>query len=470
MRDNRDIDRFFRPRSVAVIGASRTPGKAGNIILENILANGYPGNVYPINPHVDDVLGLTCYPSVRELPEVPDLVAVAVPAAAIRAAIEDCAAAGVKAVVIATSGFAEADHVGAELQEELVGLARAADMRIMGPNTTGLTSTPHNLAATIFPIGKVKRGRVSIIAQTGNFSGHTLQWMITAENLGVCRVAGLGNKIDVDEAELLDYFGNDPETGAVALYLEGFKSPRRFLEVARAVRQSKPLVALKSGRSGSGVRAVASHTASLASDDAVVDVALRQAGVVRVPAYSTLVDTIKLLSWQPVPRGNRIAIVTPSGAIGIIAADAGERLGLKVAELSPATLGVLDALFPSYIRVGNPVDIWGASMVHGTYTAYRRALGAIMADEGIDIVYVTIILTPGTVFGSHEFNPEDLSFIPELSQQHPEKVVVMALTGHKAYCELAKQYLQEHSIPVFVPVEAALEALAYVSRCRPLEM
>lgn len=466
MQSSNELDTFFKPRSVCVVGASRTPGKAGNIILENILANGYQGDVYPVNPNVDDVLGLRCYPSVRHLPAAPDLVVIAIPAAGVLATVQECAAQGAKALAITTSGFAEWDAAGARLQEELVRIARDAHMRIVGPNTTGLTSTPDRLAATIFPVGKVPNGSVSIIAQTGNFSGHTLMWMMTVENIGVCRVAGLGNRIDVDEAEVLEYFGNDPETKAIAMYLEGFKNARRFLEVARVVSRRKPLIALKSGRTSSGIRAVGSHTASLAGDDAVVDAALGQAGIVRVQTYASLIDTIKLLSMQAPPRGNRVAILTPSGALGIIAADACERLGLRVGELSADTLGELQALFPSYIRVGNPIDVWGASMVHGTYEAYRRAVRVALADEGIDVVYCVMIVTPGTVFGSHEFDPEALSFIPELARQHPDKVVMMALSGRKDHIEAAKSYLEGLSVPVFVPVEPALEALAHVDRCR----
>lgn len=466
MQGNSELDRFFRPDSVAIIGASRNPGKAGNVILENIIANDYQGRLYPVNPNVDGVLGLRCYPSVRDLPEAPDLAILAVPAAGITAAIQDCAQKGVRALVATTSGFAEVDRVGADLQQEILTLARRAGIRIMGPNTSGITSTPHNLVASIYPLGKLKKGSVSVISQTGNFATHTMRWMLTGESLGICRFAGLGNKIDVDEAELLEYFGNDPATKAVAMYLEGFKNAKGFLHTARRVCRVKPLIALKSGRTTSGIRAVASHTASLASNDTIVDATFRQAGVVRLTSYIGLVDTIKLLSFQPVPSGNRVAVLTPSGAMGIVAADACERLGLRIAELSPEAFDKLSAIFPDYVNVGNPIDIWGAALVHGVYQAYRTGMQAALEDDGIDVVYPILTLSPRSVFSTEEFDPEGLSFIPELSRQYPHKVVMVGISGDKAYYEVAKKYLEERSIPVYLPVEPALEALAYVSRCR----
>lgn len=466
MQGNGGLDRFFRAESVAIIGASRGSGKAGNVVLENILANGYRDRVYPVNPQAEEILGLRCYQTLGGVPEVPDLAILAVPASGAMAAIQECIEKGVKAAVVTTSGFAELDGQGADLQLEMVRMASNAGLRIMGPNTSGITSMPNSLVASIFPLGRLKKGPVSVISQTGNFATHTMRWMSTGEHFGICRFAGLGNKVDVDEAELLDYFGDDPETKAIAMYLEGFKNGRRFMEVARRVSQTKPLVALKSGRTASGVRAVASHTASLASNDAIVDAALRQAGVVRVDSYAGLIDVMKLLSFQPLPRGNRVAVLTPSGAMGIVAADACERLGLRIGELSDRAFQELSALFPDYVNVGNPIDVWGAALVHGVYEAYERAMRAALEDDGIDTVLSIITLAPKSVLNPQELDPEKLSFIPELSQQYPQKVVMVAVSGDKDYCEGAKIYLEEHSIPVYLPVEPGLEALAWANQCR----
>ncbi len=449
-----------------IIGASRSPGKAGNVILENILANGFEGKIFPINPGADEILGMRCYPSVADVPDVPDLTLIAVPNTAALEAVVECAAKGVKALVMANSGFAEVGESGAELQAKILRVAQEAGMRIMGPNTSGITSTPWRFSASIFALGYIRKGRVSCIAQTGNFATHTMRWILTAENFGVCRVAGLGNRIDVDEAELLEYFGSDTETGAVLLYLEGFKSGRRFIEVARRVSQRKPIIGMKSGRSAVGIRAVASHTAVMAGDDRIVDTVFRQAGVVRIERYASLIDTAKFLSMQPVPKGNRVAVLTPSGAMGIIAADACERLGLKVAELSKSSYIRLAEIFPSYINVGNPVDIWGAAAAHGIYEAYKTGLRVALEDEGVDIVLSIMNLSPETVMGKRELDVDKLVFIPELSRQYPDKAVIVVISGDKSYYEAAKKYLEERSVPVFLPVEPGVEAVAYAYYCR----
>jgi len=460
------FSRFFDPKSIMIVGASRTSGKAGNIILENIIANGYQGKVFPINPSAEEILGIKCFPSIADAPEVPDLTVLAVPAEATLETILQCAEKKSKALVITTAGFAEVDDSGAKLQTNVLEVAQRAGMRVMGPNTSGITSTPCRFSASLFPLGLVKKGAVSCIAQTGNFATHTMKWILTGENFGVSRVAGLGNKIDVDEAELLEYFGNDFETRVILLYLEGFKDGRRFLEVARKISQHKPIIAMKAGRTESGIRAVASHTASMASNDMIIDSAFKQAGVVRIQSYANLVDTAKVLSMQSVPKGNRVAVLAPSGAMGIVAADACERLGLKVAALSEKTFRALSEIFPSYINVGNPIDIWGAAITRGVYEAYETGLRVVLEDEGVDAVLCIMNLAPETIFGKHELDVNKLNFISELAREHPSKLLMVAISGDKSYYEAAKKHLEEHSVPVFLPVEPALEALVNIDQCR----
>ena len=460
------LNRFFEPKSIMIVGASRTAGKAGNIILENIIANGYQGKVFPINPGADEILGMKCYPSIADAPEVPDLTVLAVPAAVILETIQQCAEKNAKALVITTSGFAEVDDSGARLQTDILEVARRAGIRVMGPNTSGITSTPCRFSASLFPLGAVKKGPVSCIAQTGNFATHTMKWILTGENFGVSRVAGLGNKIDVDETELLDYFGDDPETQAVLLYLEGISNGKDFIEVARRVSQRKPIIAMKAGRTEDGIRAVVSHTASMSSNDTIVDSAFKQAGVVRIQSYSNLIDTAKVLSMQSLPKGNRVAVLTPSGAMGIVAADASAGLGLKMATLSAASYQSLSEIFPSYLNVGNPVDIWGAAITIGVSEAYGTGLRVVLEDEGVDAVLCIMNLAPETALGKHEIDVNKLDFIPELVKEHPGKLVMVAISGDKAYYEAAKKYLEERSVPVFLPVEPGLEALANLIKCR----
>src|SRR4030043_10996 len=284
---------FFEPKSVAVIGASGTPGKAGNEILVNLVANGYPGRIFPINPSGEEIMGFPSYRSVKEIPEPVDLAVFIVPAEKTLGPLKECAAKKIPAAVIASGGYAEVDQQGAKLQEEILRVARSSGMRIIGPKTSGLTSTPASLTTTFFPLGKVRRGPISYIAQTGNFATHTMKWILTGENFGGAPRAGVGNKIDVGDAEVLEYLGQDPETKAILMYVEGFRQARRFFEVAREVTRKKPVVILKGGRTKAGAERAFSHTASLAGDDAIWDAAFRQVGIARGRRYFDLIHVAK---------------------------------------------------------------------------------------------------------------------------------------------------------------------------------
>jgi acyl-CoA synthetase (NDP forming) len=277
-----NLEKLFEPQGVAVIGASGTPHKAGNDVIQNILANEFAGNLYLVNPKGGEILGHKVYPSIQDLPENIDQAIIILPASATPQAIRDCAAKGVKTVVLAAGGFAEVDQRGEELQQETIQAIHDSGIRAIGPNTSGHTSTPHKFTSTFFPLGKVPRGNVSYIAQTGNFATHTMRYIMTAEHFGVARVLGMGNKLDVEESEVLEYYAQDSETQAIFIYLESFKRPRRFLEVARKVTRVKPVILLKGGATAEGSRAAVAHTAALASDDRIIDAALRQAGVVIV--------------------------------------------------------------------------------------------------------------------------------------------------------------------------------------------
>jgi len=220
---------FFEPRSVVVIGVSATPGKAGYVVLKNILANEYKGKLYLVNPKAGEIMGVPVLPSISSLPEGIDLAIIVLPAKETPRALLDCAARGIRHAVLSAGGFAEVDEYGAEIQKELADIIREKGMRVMGPNTSGHTSTPHQFTSSLFPQGKIRRGKVSYIAQTGNFATHTMKYILTGEHFGVARVIGLGNKIDIEESEALEYLAEDPETSAILMYLESIKRPRRFL-------------------------------------------------------------------------------------------------------------------------------------------------------------------------------------------------------------------------------------------------
>ena len=450
---------FFEPRSVAVIGASKTPGKAGNEILVNMLANGYQGKIFPINPGGEEILGYPSYRSVKEVPEPIDLAVFIVPADKTLEPLKECAAKRVPAVVIASGGYAEVDEQGAGLQDEILKVARSAGMRIIGPNTSGLTSTPANLTTTFFPLGKVRRGPISYIAQTGNFATHTMRWINTAENFGVARVAGLGNKIDIEDSEVLEYLGRDPETRAVLMYVEGFREPRRFLEAARKVTRKKPVIILKGGRTKAGAERAFSHTASLAGNDSVLDGAFRQAGIARVRRYADLVNVAKGIAFQSLPPGRRVSSLAPSGALGVVVADACESAGLKIARHTEASLKKLREISASWVTISNPVDMSAITPLLGPVEAYRKVMEILLQDEGADAIVAILLASPQTPAEAYQF-------LPELSGKYPHKPIYVSFTGDKPSFDVAREYLEKRSIPVFFPVEDVFEILPILCRCR----
>ena len=450
---------FFEPKSVAIIGASKTPGKAGNEILVNMLANGYAGKIYPVNPSGEEIMGLPSYRSVKEIPERVDLAVFIVPAEKTLEPLRECAGKRIPAAVILSAGYAEVDDQGARLQEEILAMAKASGMRIIGPNTSGLSSTPASLTTTLFPLGKIRRGPISYIAQTGNFATHTMKWIMTAENFGVARVAGLGNKIDVEDAEVLDYLGRDPETKAVLMYVEGFRQARRFFEVAREVTRKKPVIILKGGRTKAGAERAFSHTASLAGDDAIFDAACRQAGIARVTRYFDLINVAKGVAFQPLPPGRRVSSLAPSGALGVVVADACESLGLKMANHSEATLKRLREISASWVALSNPVDMSPITPTLGPVRAYQEVIELLLQDDGVDAVIPILLASPN-------IPAEQYGYLPELSSKYPHKPIYATFTGDKQSFDQARTFLEQRSIPVFIPLEDALEALQVLCRCR----
>jgi len=449
---------FFEPKCVAVIGASAVPGKAGHELIRNIQANGFPGRLYPVNPKGGEILGLPVARSIRELPDGVDLALVVLPAEATPAAIRECAARGIRHAVLMAGGFAEVDEAGSQIQRELEDLVRTTGVRLLGPNISGHTSTPAAFTSAFFPLGRIRRGRVSIIAQTGNFATHTMKYILTGEHHGVCRVIGLGNKVDIDETDALEYLADDPETTAILLYLESFKRPARFLEVARSVTRRKPVVILKSGTTETGRQAAVAHTAALAAEDRLVDGMLRQAGIVRVAEYTHLLLALKALSMLPLPRGNRLSFLAPSGALLVVLSDLCVRLGLEVPPLLPESVSRLQEISPPYIRMRNPVDIWAAATVRGVEFGYREGMQAVLRDPAIDAVIPVLMLTK-------EIGVPSFDFILDLAAQHREKPILVSFSGDKECMEQCKAYLEPRGVPTFFELESPFIALSILVRC-----
>ena len=460
MTTNKDLTQFFEPKSVVIIGASSTPGKPGHEVIRNILANGYAGKLYLVNPKGGDILGIPVHPSIASLPEGIDQAVIIIPAKATIQAIRECVAKGIKAFVLAAGGFSEAGREGEELQKELAKIIAETGVRVIGPNTSGHTSTPHNFTSSFFPLGKIPRGDISYIAQTGNFATHTMRYIMTGENFGVARVVGLGNKIDIDESEMLEYYAEDSETKAIFMYLESFKRPRRFMDIASEVTRTKPIILLKGGSTTEGSQAAVAHTAALASDERIIDAALKQAGVTQIYKYSHLFLAAKALACMPLPKGNRVSFLAPSGAMLVVLTDlCRQRWGLDVPDLEEVTRQRLQEISPPWIRMRNPVDIWASASVHGIEYSHKEAIEALMRDPNIDAIVLILVLVD-------ELGIPPLDFIVKLAKRYPQKPLYVTFTGMKNHMEAAKAFLEPRGVPTFPLIEDPFEVISILSRCR----
>jgi acetyl coenzyme A synthetase (ADP forming)-like protein len=386
---------FFRPRSVAVVGASRDPSSIGGRLLDALVANRFQGPVYPVNPKAPAIGGIRAYPTVRDLPEPVDLAVIAIPREAVPAAVDDCAARGVRAIVVITAGFAEVGDEGRALQQQLADKVRGYGMRMVGPNCMGLLNTDPTvqLNATFAPVFP-PQGRVALSSQSGALGLAVLE-LASRRRLGLSTFISVGNKADVSTNDLLQYWEEDDATGVILLYLESFGNPRRFARIARRVSRSKPIVAMKAGRTPAGKRAAGSHTAALASNDVAVDALFRQTGVIRAETLEEMFDIAATLGSQPLPRGRRVAVITNAGGLGILCVDACEACGLVLPELANGTTARLRAILPPTASVANPVDmIASAGPDH-----YRRAVETVLTADEVDSLVVIYLPLDKTTAG-----------------------------------------------------------------------
>lgn len=382
---------FLRPTSVAVVGASKRKGTVGAAVLRNLLSAGLDGPVYPINPTAKVVQSVLSYPTVEDVPGPVDMAVIAVPSSLVLEVAEQCGRKGVRTLVVLTAGFGEVDGGGRDREKELLRICRANGMRMIGPNCIGVLNTTAGLNATFGPT-MPPPGRVAFASQSGALGLAAIQ-EAKRRGIGISDFVSMGNKSDISGNDLLQYWESAPETDVILLYLESFGNPRKFGRIARRVAQSKPIVAIKSGRSSAGARASASHTGALiAASDVTVDALFRQAGVIRADTIDSLFDIATLLAKQPVPTGGRVGIVTNVGGPAILCADTCEAEGLVVPPLSPETTAALKAMLPAEASAVNPVDMLAAASAD----QYRQAIEMVAADPGIDAV-VAIFIQPLSV-------------------------------------------------------------------------
>ncbi len=451
------LDSFFRPRSVAIIGASRHKQKLGYLLVQNSVASGYKGKIWPVNPEAQRILGLKTYPDLASLPDVPELAMLAIPAAAVEDVVNQCGQRGIKNLIIISAGFSETDAAGQEREHRLAALAARYQMRIIGPNCLGIMSPLHHLNLTFAASGDMPSlGSLAFISQSGALGTAWLDASVKQPLLGLTTFTSLGNKIDIDEADLLEYSVQDQATKAVLIYCEGLKNGRRFVETAKKITRTLPVVMLKSGTSSRGKAAIASHTGSLAGSAKAYQTALTEAGVLMVDTMELLSDVGQVLAHQPVLKGKRIAIITNAGGPGILATDAIETNHLELTQLYQVTKTRLKTKLPSSAAVNNPVDILGDAMSD----RYQHALHTVGNDRQVDGVLV--ILTPQAMTEISQTAEAVGRFADSF-----DKPVVACFMGEYRV-KAGREILSHYHVPNYPTPERAVQALAHSFRYHQL--
>ncbi len=380
------LDMFFSPKSVAVIGASKDPSKVGHIALKNIVEGGFEGVIYAINPKETEILGKPCFASIKDVPGEVELGVVVVPAKFVLDVVKECAEKKLKGLIIISAGFKETGKAGADVEKEIGRVAAEAGMRIVGPNCLGLMDTGSKLNASF--VGALPpKGNVAFISQSGALCSAVLDWSHSA-HIGFSKFVSTGNKVDVSDPDLLQALEEDPNTEVIMMYAEDILTERRFLQAAESVTRKKPVIALKSGRSAAGMRAISSHTGSLAGDDVAYTLAFKQTGGIRCKTIDNLFTLANAFSKQPLLKGKRIAVITNAGGPGVMATDAIEEKGLELAQISEETKATLKTFLPAAANTNNPVDVLGDALPD----RYGFAVEHVLADKNVDGVIV--ILTP----------------------------------------------------------------------------
>ena len=453
------LDAFFNPKSIALVGASTKPHTVGNDLLRNLLFTEFNGPVYPVNPKAQSVLGVHAYPSLKELPRPADLAVVVVPAAAVLDVVQQASETGVKAIVLLSAGFKESGSEGAALEKELQKALHKAGIRLIGPNCLGIINTDPvvRLNAT-FARKMPQAGNLAFISQSGALCTSVLDYA-EERRMGFSKFVSFGNKADVNEIDLLSYLAEDDKTHVIAMYLEDITNGRAFIETAREIfwKTGKPMLGLKSGRSPEGAKAVSSHTGSLAGSDSVYDAVLIQSGVQRVDTIAELFDYAALYTTQPMPKGNRLAIVTNAGGPGIMATDMAVRSGLKMASLADETKAKLKGGLPASASLRNPVDVIGDARAD----RYQIAVRTVLEDPNVDMGIV--ILTPQSMT-----DIEGTARIIPAAARGLNKPVVCSFMGAKDVTA-GVEILRSEGVPNYPFPENAVLALAAAARLVELE-
>lgn len=432
------------PQVVAILGASRKPDKVGHAFVANLIHSGYHGKIVPVNPEAKDILGVPCFSSLKEYGGKIDLAIVVVPPKIVKQAIQDSITAGAKVVTVITAGFKEVNAQGAALEEELVELCRSQDVRLQGPNCLGVLNAHHKMNATFAP-SVPPAGKISVISQSGALCVAILDWA-AKEKLGMGKVISIGNKADLNEADFLQCLAEDKETTVIASYLESIKDGNKFLRIAEEAAAIKPVVILKVGITQAGAKAASSHTGSLAGADIAYGAAFKRSGVIRAENVEALFDYALAFASQPLPKGNRVAVITNAGGPGIMAADAAESIGLKMVTPSEKAKAEMRAFLPAAASVNNPVDVIGDASPE----LYIESLKVLQEEDNIDAIVV--VVTPQNM-------TQTLVLAEKLAATHNgKKPLLTTFMGGEAVTA-AKEKLMAAGIPNYASPDRAMTAL-----------
>ena len=447
IRQDKQLDMFFRPKTVAVIGASTHPRKVGHVIFRNFAEGPFRGKVFPVNPNACELFGHRCHRSILDIKERVDLAVIAIPAKFVPRALVECGRKKVKAVIIVTSGFKEIGNMVLEKKVETI--LKKHGMRAIGVNCLGVFDPYSGVDTMFLPSYKLERpgkGDIAFITQSGAVGSVVLDWMAMM-GYRISKFISYGNATDINERELVDYLANDPKTKAICIYIEGVKEGRRFYEIAKRHADRKPIIILKGGITEQGSKAVSSHTGSLAGAREIYATAFRQAGMIQADDIEQVFDYARVLSTQPRPKGKRVQIITDGGGFGILATDWSVNYGLELAQMKNKTVSKLMKQFSSYTIVKNPIDLTGAASTED----YRIAINAALADPGVDILMVVVL------FQVPMLTPDVVEVLIEANKKKKKPMIVVAAGGR--YSAVLKKPLEDAGIPTFSYPGRAAQAL-----------
>jgi acetyl coenzyme A synthetase (ADP forming)-like protein len=469
---------LFYPKSVAVIGASNNPAKWGFSIFNDLLVKGFKGELYPVNKNEERISGITCYKSVKDVPKPVDLAVVVVPAKIVPPIMKECVEKGVKTAVIISAGFGEAGGEGQKLEEEVVRIARQGGIRFVGPNCFGIINPFSNLSTTglmsLYITPYVPKGSIAVITQSGNLGTFMLK-LAFERGFGISKFVSSGNEADLHFEDHLEYMAEDPDTKVIVGYVEELREGRRFFEMAKEITEKKPIVILKAGRTKTGHKAAKAHTGALAGSDGVYDACFKQAGVIRVEEIQDLFDVAVTLVGQPLPRGNRVGIVTGGGGFGVVAADMCEELGLEIPSLTQETLQKLNQRLPPRWSHSNPVDLVG------TMEYSYVCIGTLLKDENVDsVLAISSVGSPSKIFDQYppairnqlaEFaemmveweSTRGVTGLIERIRKYQKPVILAAPPTSREETEAIREF-EKNGIVVHSTPENAIKVLAYITK------